>query len=74
MYPMISSVEEVRQADALLKEAMADLDARGLAYNPNIQRGIMIEVPAAAMIADLLAAETDFLVSERMIWFSMCWL
>ncbi|MXO80866.1 phosphoenolpyruvate--protein phosphotransferase, partial [Paenibacillus sp. OT2-17] len=60
MYPMISSVEEVRQADALLKEAMADLDARGLAYNPNIQRGIMIEVPAAAMIADLLAAETDF--------------
>ncbi|ADM70786.1 Phosphoenolpyruvate-protein phosphotransferase [Paenibacillus polymyxa E681] len=60
MYPMISSVEEVRQADALLKEAMADLDARGLAYNSNIQRGIMIEVPAAAMIADLLAAETDF--------------
>lgn len=60
MYPMISSVEEVRQADALLKEAMADLDARGLAYNPNIQRGIMIEVPAAAMIADLLAAETNF--------------
>ncbi|QDY83225.1 phosphoenolpyruvate--protein phosphotransferase [Paenibacillus polymyxa] len=60
MYPMISSVEEVRQADDLLKEAMADLDARGLAYNPNIQRGIMIEVPAAAMIADLLAAETDF--------------
>lgn len=60
MYPMISSVEEVRQADALLKEAMADLDARGLAYNPKIQRGIMIEVPAAAMIADLLAAETDF--------------
>lgn len=60
MYPMISSVEEIRQADALLKEAMADLDARGLAYNPNIQRGIMIEVPAAVMIADLLAAETDF--------------
>ncbi|WP_025717810.1 phosphoenolpyruvate--protein phosphotransferase [Paenibacillus sp. 1-18] len=60
MYPMISSVEEIRQADALLKEAMEDLDARGLAYNPNIQRGIMIEVPAAAMIADLLAAETDF--------------
>lgn len=60
MYPMISSVEEIRQADTLLKEAMADLDARGLAYNPNIQRGIMIEVPAAAIIADLLAAETDF--------------
>lgn len=57
-----------------MKEAMADLDARGLAYNPNIQRGIMIEVPAAAMIADLLAAETNFLVSERMIWFNMCWL
>ncbi|WP_431087985.1 phosphoenolpyruvate--protein phosphotransferase [Paenibacillus sp. 8b26] len=60
MYPMISSVEEIRQADAILKEAMADLDARGLAYNPHIQQGIMIEVPAAAMIADLLAAETDF--------------
>ncbi len=60
MYPMISSVEEIRQADAILKEAMADLDARGVAYNPHIQQGIMIEVPAAAMIADLLAAETDF--------------
>ncbi|WP_068499151.1 phosphoenolpyruvate--protein phosphotransferase [Paenibacillus kribbensis] len=60
MYPMISSIEEFRQADALLKEAMVDLDARGLAYNSNIQRGIMIEVPAAAMIADLLAAEADF--------------
>ncbi|MGG4344874.1 phosphoenolpyruvate--protein phosphotransferase [Paenibacillus lautus] len=60
MYPMISSVEEVRQANAVLRRAMADLDQRGIAYDPNIKVGIMIEVPAAVTISDLLAEETDF--------------
>ena len=60
MYPMISSVEEVRGANELLREAMSDLDERGLSYDPHIQVGIMIEVPAAVMIADLLAEEADF--------------
>ncbi|MED5020247.1 phosphoenolpyruvate--protein phosphotransferase [Paenibacillus chibensis] len=60
MYPMISSVEEVRQANQILRRAMADLDARGIAYDTDIQVGVMIEIPAAVMIADLLAQESDF--------------
>ncbi|MDO7905286.1 phosphoenolpyruvate--protein phosphotransferase [Paenibacillus sp. JX-17] len=60
MYPMISSVDEVREANKLLAEARKELDLRGLAYDPDIQVGIMVEVPAAAMISDLLAQEVDF--------------
>ncbi|MEC0243576.1 phosphoenolpyruvate--protein phosphotransferase [Paenibacillus dokdonensis] len=60
MYPMISSVEEVRQANQILHRAMADLDARGIAYDADIPVGVMIEIPAAAVIADLLAEESDF--------------
>lgn len=60
MYPMISSIEEVKQANAVLRRAMADLDQRGIAYDPNIKVGIMIEVPAAVTISDLLAEEADF--------------
>ncbi|WP_172250039.1 phosphoenolpyruvate--protein phosphotransferase [Saccharibacillus deserti] len=60
LYPMISSVDEVLQAKALLKRAMEQLDDRGEAYNADIPVGIMIEVPAAAAIADLLAEEVDF--------------
>lgn len=60
MYPMISSVEEVRQANQILRRAMDDLDARGIAYDADIQVGVMIEIPAAVIIADLLAEESDF--------------
>ncbi|MBE9912697.1 phosphoenolpyruvate--protein phosphotransferase [Paenibacillus donghaensis] len=60
MYPMISSLEEVRQANQILRRAMADLDARGIAYDANIPVGVMIEIPAAVTIADLLARECDF--------------
>ncbi|MFG1733678.1 phosphoenolpyruvate--protein phosphotransferase [Paenibacillus sp. 843] len=60
MYPMISSVDEVKQANAVLRRAMADLDQRGIAYDRNIKVGIMIEVPAAVTISDLLAEEADF--------------
>ena len=60
MYPMISSLEELRQAKLLLKEAMNELDQRGISYNREIKVGIMIEIPAAAIAADLLARECDF--------------
>ncbi|GAB6929703.1 phosphoenolpyruvate--protein phosphotransferase [Paenibacillus sp. JCM 10914] len=60
MYPMISSVEEVKQANVILRRAMADMEQRGLPYDAHIQVGIMIEVPAAVTIADLLAEESDF--------------
>jgi phosphotransferase system enzyme I (PtsI) len=58
MFPMITGLEEVRAAKALLEEVKRELDADGQAYDPNIEVGI--ETPAAVAIADLLARETDF--------------
>ncbi|WP_025681182.1 phosphoenolpyruvate--protein phosphotransferase [Paenibacillus massiliensis] len=60
MYPMISSVEEFRDANQVLAEAMQELEERGVPFNPRMEKGIMIEVPGAALIADLLAEEADF--------------
>lgn len=60
MFPLVSSVQELRQAKALLKELKGELEAEGIAFNPDIEVGIMIEVPAAAIMADLLATEADF--------------
>ncbi len=59
MFPMVSTVEEVRQAKALLVHARRDVSSNA-ADGTGMQVGIMIEVPAAAVGADLLAAEVDF--------------
>lgn len=60
LYPMIHTLEEVRQAKALLEEAKQELVRCELPFNNDIEIGIMIEIPAAAGIADLLAREVDF--------------
>lgn len=60
MYPMISSLEELRSANALLQEAKDELRQRGVEYNDAIEVGIMIEVPSAALSADHLAREVKF--------------
>ncbi|MDO4711988.1 MAG: phosphoenolpyruvate--protein phosphotransferase [Peptostreptococcaceae bacterium] len=59
MYPMISSLEEVRQANAILEECKKELDSKGIAY-AKFEVGIMIEIPSAAITADLIAPEVDF--------------
>ena len=59
MFPMVSTLDEVRQAKAILAQAVSDIDAAG-ADGPQMQVGIMVEVPAAAIGADLLAREVDF--------------
>lgn len=60
MFPMIVALEEVLQIKEIVKSVMAELDASGIPYNKEIQLGIMIETPAAAMISDDLAKEVDF--------------
>jgi len=60
MYPMISGLEELRQANAVLEESKAELAARGVPFHPYIEVGIMIEVPSAVLSADHLAREVRF--------------
>jgi phosphoenolpyruvate-protein phosphotransferase (PTS system enzyme I) len=60
MFPMISSLGEVLQAKDYLEEAKAELLARGLEVKAKIKTGIMIEIPSAAIIADVLAKHVDF--------------
>lgn len=60
MLPMISNIGEVRQTRHLISELMTELDNEGLPYNPALPVGAMIEVPAAALAAPLLARYCDF--------------
>jgi phosphoenolpyruvate-protein phosphotransferase (PTS system enzyme I) len=61
MFPMVSTVTEVQKAKVLLKQAMEELKTRGVKFDSRIKVGVMIEVPAAAMMAEQLAAEVHFL-------------
>ena len=60
MIPMITSVNEVRQVKDMIKKICSDLDHNGISYDKNIQTGVMIETPAAAIMADAIAQEVDF--------------
>ena len=61
MYPMISGVVELREANKILEEVKQELRNEGKKFDENIEVGIMIEVPSAALTADLLAKEAAFL-------------
>jgi len=60
MYPMISGIEELQQANKILEESKKELKNKGVPFDNDIQVGAMIEVPSAAMTADLLAGAADF--------------
>jgi phosphotransferase system enzyme I (PtsP) len=60
LFPMISSLEELRRARELLAEAQAELYKEGLEHNPDIEVGIMVEVPSAVWLAPRLIREADF--------------
>lgn len=60
MFPMISGIAELRLVKTVVEDVKAELDAEGIAYDKDVKLGIMIEMPSAALTADLLAQETDF--------------
>ena len=60
MFPMISGVGELREAMAVVEEVRGELRRRRIPYDKEMPIGIMIEIPSAAIVADLLARETDF--------------
>lgn len=60
MYPMISNLEELKQANQILGEMREELKREGIAFDPEMQVGAMIEIPSAALTSDALAKEVDF--------------
>jgi len=60
MFPMIAKLAEFRAAKAAVLCAMDELMSEGIPYNPNLEIGIMVEIPSAAVMADVFAKEVDF--------------
>ncbi|MBU8869456.1 MAG: phosphoenolpyruvate--protein phosphotransferase [Gemmatimonadales bacterium] len=60
MFPMISGVQELREAREVCQEAVAELERDGIPHTPSLEIGIMVETPSAVLVADLLARECDF--------------
>jgi len=60
MYPMISGIEELRQANKMLNEVKEELRKKRIAFDEDIEVGAMIEIPSAALTCDILAREVDF--------------
>lgn len=61
MFPMVSTVEEILEAKEILEKAKSQLKAKRIKFDPNIKIGAMIEIPSAAVAADIIAKEVDFL-------------
>ena len=61
MYPMISRISEIRDANRILEQAKEELKKEGKKFKDDIEVGVMIEVPSAAIISDVIAREVDFL-------------
>lgn len=60
MFPMISSLEELLKSKEIIKEVLAEMDAEGMEYSKEVEVGMMIEIPSAAVISDILAKHVDF--------------
>lgn len=60
MIPLVTCIDEVREVKAMIENIKTELDSENITYNKDIQVGVMVETPAASLIADLLAEEADF--------------